>query len=66
MTAAAVPASETDRSLTPSNAATQPSLQLYLRNKFGAMQAAAAGGAGGSASTAVIDVQPEEKKPSGE
>ncbi|PRW39360.1 ALBINO3 chloroplastic isoform B [Chlorella sorokiniana] len=39
--------------------------QLYLRNKFGVLQGAAAGGAGGSASTAVIDVQPEEKKPSG-
>ena len=41
-------------------------LQLYLRNKFGALQGAAAGGAGDSASTAVIDVQAEEKKPSGE
>lgn len=41
-------------------------LQLYLRNKFGALQGAAAGGAGASASTAVIDVQAEEKKPSGE
>ncbi|KAI7837771.1 hypothetical protein COHA_008401 [Chlorella ohadii] len=41
--------------------------QLYLRNKFGALQGAAAGGAGGSAATAVIDVQAEaeEKKPSG-
>lgn len=40
--------------------------QMYLRNKFGAATAAAgAGGGAVNASTAVIDVEPEEKKPSG-